>query len=426
MMSLVNKKRDMTPFDMQQAPCRQSPLLLPLIWAASWLQTKPLGLKIRKDKMKGFKPPYLLISAHQGFSDYAIAPLALFPHRAAYISDIEGFAAYGKALYRGIGCIAKRRFTPDYAVIRQIKKVLFENRDILVLFPEARHSDIGTNAEISSSVARLIRCLGVPVATLAIHGSYLTNPFWDETHTRKAKLEAEIAPCFTPEETQTLSEEEIMAKINRRLAYDEYAWQKANRIRIAEKKRAEGLHLPLYQCPVCKKEYQMASAGSEIFCRACGERWTLGEYGELEGKNFSHPPDWYEWQRRNTEEEAQKGEYQFSSKVAIEALPNEKGFLPLGTGRLTHTEQGFLLEGTTPLTRKNETCLFFPTRRLESIQTEYDYRKKGPCVVLSTRDCCYYLYPADQACSVTKIRFAAEYFYRKQKENAKSLKNQKI
>jgi hypothetical protein len=44
-------------------------------------------------------------------------------------------------------------------------------------------------------------------------------------------------------------------------------------------------------------------------------------------------------------------------------------------------------------------------------QAEYDYRGKDECVVLSTKDCCYYLYPADSNFNVTKIQFAAERFY---------------
>ena len=170
------KKPDMTPFDTTHPPAKQNPLLLPLIWMLSYFQTRKFKLKIRKINMKGLKPPYILLSTHQGESDYAIVPLALFPHRANYISDMEGFAVYGKWLYRQIGCIAKRRFVPDYSVIRHSKTVLLQNKNILVLFPEARHSNIGTTAQISETAARLIKRFALPVATLSIHGSYLANP----------------------------------------------------------------------------------------------------------------------------------------------------------------------------------------------------------------------------------------------------------
>ena len=63
--------------------------------------TRSLGLKTEKAGMEKMKPPYLVLSTHQGFSDYYIAPLALFPHRANYVSDMEGFAAFERDwLYR--------------------------------------------------------------------------------------------------------------------------------------------------------------------------------------------------------------------------------------------------------------------------------------------------------------------------------------
>ena len=103
----INKKQDMTPFDMKKRPCKQNPALLPLIWGISFTMTRKFGLKIKRTGMKGIKPPFLVISTHQGFSDYYIAPLSVFPRRASYISDMEGFAAFGNTLYRKIGCIGK-------------------------------------------------------------------------------------------------------------------------------------------------------------------------------------------------------------------------------------------------------------------------------------------------------------------------------
>ena len=56
----------------------------------------------------------------------------------------------------------------------------------------------------------------------------------------------------------------------------------------------------------------MASRGAELYCTACGARWRMTEYGQLEGVNtptrFSHVPDWYEWERREVEEEIARGD----------------------------------------------------------------------------------------------------------------------
>lgn len=95
---LNNKERDMTPFDRKKRPCRQCAALLPLVCGASWLMTRKNRMRIERIGLEGLRPPFLVYATHQGFSDYYIAPLALFPHRANYISDVEGFAAFGEGL----------------------------------------------------------------------------------------------------------------------------------------------------------------------------------------------------------------------------------------------------------------------------------------------------------------------------------------
>lgn len=49
---LNNKKKDMTPFDMNKKPVKQYPFLLPLIWGGAWLMTRSLGLKVEKQGWK--------------------------------------------------------------------------------------------------------------------------------------------------------------------------------------------------------------------------------------------------------------------------------------------------------------------------------------------------------------------------------------
>ena len=44
-----------------------------------------------------------------------------------------------------------------------------------------------------------------------------------------------------------MSVEEIYEKLSELLSYDEYKWQRDTKMKITYEKRAEGLHLPLYQ-----------------------------------------------------------------------------------------------------------------------------------------------------------------------------------
>lgn len=396
----------MTPFDMKKRPCKPSVLLMPLIWGASYLLTRRFGLKIKKTGMKEIKPPYLVISMHQGFSDYYIAPLSVFPHRASYVSDMEGFAAFGDTLYRKIGCIGTRRFVTDVSTLHNVKYALKKNRNIVFLFPEARHSNVGTTSQLPDNLGRLIKYLGVTVAVLSIHGSYLASPFWDEEHTRKTPMEAELRLLYTAEELENVGEAEVAEAVNKALQYDEYKWQYENKIMIAYKNRAEGLSAVLYQCRRCGREFVTCDSGSELFCTECGARWEMSEYGQLVDRDSGeilHIPDWYEWERRNVSEEITAGEYQQEYSVTVEALPNEKGFVPMGSGRLVHGAEGFTL-----YLEKDGSRLFFGTKNLYTVQTEYNYKGKGKCLVLSTRDCCYYVYCDGKNFNPTKLQFAAE------------------
>ncbi len=464
---LVNKKRDMTPFDMKRLPMKQKWYLMPLIWGGSWLMTRQFGLKIVKKNMEGLKPPYLVISTHQGFSDYYIAPLALFPHRANYVSDMEGFAAFGEWLYRAIGCIGKRRYVSDILVVKNMKHALLQGQSVVV-FPESRHSNVGTTAYIPPNMGKLVKTMQVPLVILAAHGSYLANPFWDEEHTRKTPMEALLEGVYTAEEVSELSEEQIQTTIEEKLQYDEYRWQQEKQIHITKKKRAEGLHKALYQCRACGTEFGMKSEGAQLACEECGARWELTTFGWLERvvggtvrengliqaaatkkdsdsaqayhweqesaepvyttadvgmENISvdvkmhqnvagigveekiHIPDWYEWQRANVIREIQTGKYKGSFRVQVEALPNSKGFVELGVGILTLDVEGFSLQ-------VGEEQWFFDHASRESVQTEYNYRGKGMGIVLSTKDCCYYVYSGDREFNPTRLQFAGEWLHR--------------
>ena len=171
-MGLVNRRKDLTPFAMEEPPVRQHPLLMPLLWGASWVLTARFGMQLERSGMQGLKPPFLVLATHQGFLDYFITPRVLFPLRANYVSDMEGFANYGKWLYRHGGCIGKRRYTPDVSVMNNIRYALFRLRQPVVLFPESRHSDAGITAALPQNLGRLVKVLGVPVVILAAHGVY--------------------------------------------------------------------------------------------------------------------------------------------------------------------------------------------------------------------------------------------------------------
>ena len=400
-------------FDMKRPPVRTKWYLRPLTWALSAPAVLRHRTEIRKVGMEGIKPPYVLLCNHNAFLDFKVATMAMFPRRANYIVAIDGFIGR-ESLLRNVGCICKRKFTNDVTVVRHLCQVI-ENGDIAVIYPEARYSLCGTTAVLPASLGKLCRLLKVPVVTLICHGHHVNSPFWNLHERGVAPTEAEMRLLFTPEELAETPVDELNRRLVEAFRYDDFAWQKEKGIRTKYRGRAEGLHKVLYQCPACGAEYRMSSEGTSLRCGACGKSWTMSELGELSADRgeteFSHIPDWYEWERENVRKEVEAGTYSSGPlPVSVNSLPNAKRFLSLGEGTMVHDMNGFAVRGTTPEGEPFEMIKSVPS--LYSCHIEYEYLGKfGDCVDLNTLDDTWYIYPHDCDFSVTKMALATEELY---------------
>lgn len=419
---IIKSKIVTKPFDRQRPAPKQNLLIMPFLWLWCVLMTRSGHLKIRKHNMKGLKPPFLVLGTHHSFLDFYVTPLALFPHRANYVSELEGFENFGEWPYRQIGCLGTRKFIDDLALIRNIKRIM-ERRGVVVIYPEARYANVGTASGFPDSVGKLCKLLGVPVVTVNMKGNYLQSPIWNLKKRKGVPLEADVTQLFTGEEIKAASAQQIQTALRQALSYNEYAWQEQTSLHITESWRAEGLEMPLYQCQACGQEHRMDSEGIRLYCKSCGAQWELDELGRLKrlfsgrakkglGEHMVSIPDWYEWERARTEQEAKEGRYRFSMRVRIEALPNAVNFIDLGEGKLIHNEKGFALT-VRDYGQEREKTRYFTSASLFSIHTEYDYRGKGQCITLSTQDNTYFIFPLEQGFNATKLQFAAEFFYRR-------------
>lgn len=411
-----HKEINTVPFDRKRIPPKQNFFLTPLIWGICLVSTLGYGLRINKVRMEGLKPPFLVLGTHHSFMDFLVTPLALFPHRANYVSELEGFENYGEWIYRQAGCLGTRKFVNDISLIKNIRHCM-ERKGILVLYPEARYANVGTFSELPASVGKLVKYLNVPVVTINMKGNYLQSPIWNLAARKESRLEATLTQALTPDEIKKLDAAQINRRLTEYLDYDEYRYQYDKKIAITCEKRAEGIEKPLYQCPQCKTEFRMKTKGAEIFCSSCGFRRRMTEYGRMvmeEGAedSFSHIPDWYEWERKNTENEIDENRYMLDMDVKIESLPNAVNFIDLGKGHLCHCREGFYLTFR-DYGHENEETMFFSSASMTSVHTEYDYRGKGQCITLSTADNTYFIYPLEEGFNATKIQFATEYLYKK-------------
>ena len=382
---------------------------------------------------ENLKGPFLLLCNHNAFLDFKVANTCLGKNDANYVVAIDGFLKR-EGLLRNVGCICKRKFTNDITLVKQLKRVISERR-VAVVYPEARYSLCGTTAILPSSLGKLAKLLNVNVATLICHGHHINSPFWDTSHERGVEgIESTYKLLIKKEELDKLSVDEINNKILDEFQYDDFKWQKEKGILVKDEKRAEGLHRVLYQCPVCKTEYEMSSNGKTLKCNHCNSTWEMKENGELEliagdnksDINFNHIPDWYEWQRSNVRREIEEGTYSTGIlKCQVDSLPKDR-FYDLGEATLIHDMNGFNVTLNGDLDGKSEEVKYLinktrsmviPAEALYSCHIEYQYLfKKGDCVDLNTINDTWYIFPFEnQKFNVTKIALATEelYLYKK-------------
>lgn len=394
-------------------PIRQPWYLTWLIWVLSKFALMGKKHKVEKINMDGLKPPYMLLSNHMSFIDFELVAMGTHPHKVNNVVNIDGY--YRRPwLMEWIGAICTRKFTTDMHLVKSIRRVL-ERGDILCMYPEARYSPCGTTSFLPDSLGMLIRRNKVPVVVAIHRGNHLHAPFWNFRKKRKVPLHTTLTQIITAEEASTLSVEEINAKLKEAFEYDDYRYQKENGILITEKYRAEGMHKILYKCPHCGEEFKMASEGAEIYCTACGKHWTLREDGNLSANDgdteFSHVPDWFEWEREQVRAEVESGEYSFSDDVDVYSMPRCWKFEPLGAARLTHdAENGFVLEG---FYRDKPYRIQRMPLQINSLHVEYDFPHIKPfdCVDISTENDSFYCYPTKENV-ITKLAFATEEIYR--------------
>jgi DNA-directed RNA polymerase subunit RPC12/RpoP len=396
-------------YNLLRRPRKPMRVLSPVAWALSFPKVWRHRAKIDKTGFpKGIKPPYLLLCNHNSFMDFKVMTRAIFPRRASYIVAIDGFIGRDWLL-RAVGGVCNRKFSRSTSLVRSMLAVR-DNGVITVLFPEARYSLCGTSAVLPASLGKMARLMGVPVVTLIMHGHHVNSPYWAVGNRKVRPVEAEMRLLFTKEEVRSLPVAELNARLAKAFEYDDFAWQKAKGLRVCYKRRAEGLHKVLYQCPACRKEYHMSSSGHRLVCEACGKSWLMGEDGRLTAESgeteFAHIPHWYEWQRANVKEEVESGRYRFECSARVESLPNAKGFVVFPEpARLVHTAEGFTLTGVClgePFT------VSWPAKTLYSCHIEYDYMGRGDCVDLNTDNDTFYTFPQDCRFSVTKISLATE------------------
>ncbi|MDT8337508.1 MAG: hypothetical protein RQ856_06780, partial [Candidatus Izemoplasmatales bacterium] len=307
----LKEVNEMERFDLKSMPKRAKWYLQVLAWLLSIPETFFRKVKIIKVNMDKVKSPYVLLCNHNSFFDFKVATRALFPRRANYVVAVDGFINR-ESLMRNVGCLGKRKFVSDPAIVKQLKHTLEVNKSIAVIYPEARYSLIGTTAILPESLGKLIKMFKYPVVTLISHGHHLHEPVWNLIK-RKVPVKSVMTYLFSKDDLENLSLQEVNNRLKEAFYYNDYEYQINNDIKIKGNNRAKNLHKVLYRCPHCLSDFTMNSENNNLFCDNCHHNYYVDEHNRLNETNgetlFNFIPDWFEWQRSEVRKEIDNGKY---------------------------------------------------------------------------------------------------------------------
>ena len=354
--------------------------------------------------------PALILMNHSSFLDFEIAFSMLYPRKFNTVATLDSFVGLDWVM-RQIGCFPTRKFIADLHLIRDIKHCLTVNKSSVLMFPEAAYSFDGTKTTLPSTVAKLIKMLGVPFVMLETYGSYLRDPIFNRLQNRDLPVSAELRYVLSPEQIKEMSVEEIQAVIDEQFSFDQYRWQKENNIVIDEPFRADGLETVLYKCPHCQKEGKMEGKGTKLTCHECGKTWELTELGylkALEGEDyFDHIPDWYRWERECVRKEILDGTYGFDVPCSIYMIVNTKDVYRVGEGRVSHNKEGLHLTGCDGRIDYSQN-----SKSMYTCEAAFHWYTLGDVIGMGNNRALYFAMPKEDIHVVGKVRLASEEIFK--------------
>ena len=241
--------------------------------------------------------PCLILMNHSSFTDMKLAFGIFYPRRMGIVTSVDAMTGILGKLMRFLGCTPTHKYVADMTLIKDISYMLKENKTSVLMYPEAGYSFDGCATAMPDRLGVLMKRLGVPVVTVITQGAFHRDPLYNMLQIRDVKVSAHVKCIATAEEIKEKSVEELDALLAESFAFDNFAWQRDNKIAIDVPFRADGLHRILYKCPHCGKENNMEGKGIHLTCHSCGKQWTMDEYGQLAATDgnteYPHIPDWY-------------------------------------------------------------------------------------------------------------------------------------
>ena len=280
------------------------------------------NVRITHNEARKLKGPYLILCNHPSRPDFVYTAMCIYPHRLNGVTARNYF--YNKRLcwlLKNLGCIPKNLFNPDIETIKNILSVI-KNNGIVMMMPEGRLSATGELETMPEGADKLIKKLKVPVVVVNVKGAHLTGAKWMQVR-RKGRIDVSSKILLTKEEIENNSIEYIKDKLNLAMQYNDYKWNKTEKIEYKGKNLLKGVTNILYLCPHCKKEFTLDADKNIVHCNNCNTTYTMDNYYSFNKNedNITDINDWYKFQIKSEKEKIINNPNYFLQTEVILKMP---------------------------------------------------------------------------------------------------------
>ena len=376
----------------------------------------------------GKDEPCLILMNHSCFLDMQIAYRTLFPKPFCIICTSDAFIGMGGLmgwLMRTIGCVPTQKFVTDLTLVQDMQYCFKNLKTSVLMYPEASYSFDGRCTALPRKMGVLLKKFDVPVVMIETFGAFSRNPLYNELQVRKSvPVSAKVRCLYTREEIKEKTVQELSDGLDEAFGFDHFKWQKDQNLQIHDDFRADGLSRILYKCAHCGTEGKMEGKGTGLTCHHCGKHYELTPLGQLQASDgkteFTHIPDWSDWQRQQVRQEILDGTYKLDVDVDIAMMVDFKAIYMVGQGHLTHDLEGFYLtgcDGRLEYRQKPQACY--------GLYADYYWYEIADVICIGDNDKLYYCFPKGGDV-VAKTRMATEEMYKLYKARKFPLKKEPV
>lgn len=237
----------------------------------------------KKISLKG--GPYLILSNHTSEFDTIFMGLTFDKPLYFVASDQLLNSGFGSWFLRYFfNPIPKSKSMADLTLVKRMLKVIEEKGNV-VLYPEGNSTMSGDQVFIGDSMGKLVKFLKIPVIFVNVKGLYLSSPRW--SYYRKfGKTTLEEVGRLSVDEIAKMEISDLSNLVREKLNI--HLYQVPQTTLFKGKKRAEGLHKLVFNCPSCHGLMTTFSKGNDLFCSSCDFKGHYDEYGYVHFNHTKH------------------------------------------------------------------------------------------------------------------------------------------